>query len=106
MEGFLKNAKRNSFSKTANSAPELLEGQHATTPFTCDEATNIREPFSGIPLGEETASAALPTPSHHFPHQLADPAATMPGADNPQSQELIGLGRFESLPPIEMIEEL
>ncbi len=88
MEGFLKNAGK----------------QHGKSPG--DAPSTAESP--GGPLGdssEETSpSSAFPSQQPGFP--LPQDENLRGASGNARYGELLGLGRFESLPPFEMIEEL
>ncbi|KAK3357735.1 binuclear zinc transcription factor [Lasiosphaeria hispida] len=89
VEGFLKNA-----TKTSSGDGIVIEDLPSGTAFSAAAEEFDFEPFSTDPPQKEPPNFVMGEIPDDF------------GAGNAQGGELFGLGRFESLPPFEMIEEL
>ncbi|KAK0622873.1 hypothetical protein B0T14DRAFT_514669 [Immersiella caudata] len=107
VEGFLKNAgkpaRAASFGTSSGGAGDLPSVALATGTGVDSELDDL---FFTSNYDEPPQN---PNPPPTFPskqNQFSSPSSDSPGSDDQPGGELFGLGRFESLPPHEMIEDL
>jgi hypothetical protein len=91
VEGMLRTVGKQRASRSARSDGAGTEG---SSPLTLGRDTARSERFQSSPLEG---------PMPWIPHSSEESPSS---GDNGQSRELLGLGRFESLPPLDMIEDL
>ena len=108
MEGFLKSAGKRTGASALDDDSEVLENAPSDNHGDGTGDSDLRDIFgtNGITEGTSTGGSRMPFEPTSQRQDSSTSSGSPEDFNASQSYEIFGVGRFESLPPVDMIEAL